>query len=692
MTTGDQLPDGRLLVSVPSSLGVIMDLRVVLPSRDMDLLVFGQRPPGARPSTIMVTARTGRLAGVRSAQRVPAWDLPVSAGRPIALPEGAWAVAKPGDLAPWEGPMPEPKPIIYHIASRKNPHETALEAIRSFLWGTRIREISLKKPWGFHASIKLENLALTEYLDRPHSYVDTTILHILSGEGAEIKLVQLAVQKASMESFRVLVLEHNPDAPDWVGNPSVSEDRLSAVRQAMSSFVTMESRIGGRNLILKHDSIPLLDLGRSTRSNVTGGFYSMTSEDYRRTDLFTASNAETLNHVDGSKTYHTVVGGMMFLDGLVQMNPRPIHLFDISIPQLAYLLATLDLIGQSRNREHFEALRSNPSFTKGMKERLGTMYDARKIIETLASTADSQSGDGYQNRWKNVLRKGTWLDHFHETKRKLSMINGISHVDIRELRPEAGDIVYASTIEGPLANLSDCYVVRCLNPRDTPCINHPTVVGGRKMVGEKIFLKLDDGLRSVISSQNSRAEDIERRTACDVRDMLPFLSKKPSQVLDLGCGSGRLSVGLFKTFPEWNAKFWLADGDCGDAPLRGSWDIYFDKEPRFYNKRIATERLCELNGLTNFEYITIGSDMNWSTYPERIDLMFSNRSIGYHFMIKIYEGVYPRILAPGALCIFVVREDAPQLSDLPPGFEVLDRTISTYMQCVLLITRYNPVD
>jgi len=118
LTPGSQLPDDRRLVQVPAQLQGfdLLDTRLILPSRDMDLLVLGQRPPGARPSTITVTARTGRLAGVRSAQRVHAWDLPVVAGCPVALPDGAWAVAKPGDLAPWE-PMPEP-PVVgaYHVA------------------------------------------------------------------------------------------------------------------------------------------------------------------------------------------------------------------------------------------------------------------------------------------------------------------------------------------------------------------------------------------------------------------------------------------------------------------------------------------------------------------------------------------------------------------------------------------------
>ena len=102
MTPGAQLPDDRRLVQVPAQLQGfdLFDTRLILPSRDMDLLVLGQRPPGALPSTITVTARTGRLVGVRSAQRVQAWDLPVSAGRPIALPDGAWAVAMPEGKRP----------------------------------------------------------------------------------------------------------------------------------------------------------------------------------------------------------------------------------------------------------------------------------------------------------------------------------------------------------------------------------------------------------------------------------------------------------------------------------------------------------------------------------------------------------------------------------------------------------------
>lgn len=109
MTPGSQLPDGRRLVSVPDRLqGLdILDRRAILPSKDMDLLVLGRHPPGARPSTVMVTAKSGRLAGVRSAQRVPTWNLPVSKGQPVQLPEGAWAAFAPGDAS---AAPPDPRP------------------------------------------------------------------------------------------------------------------------------------------------------------------------------------------------------------------------------------------------------------------------------------------------------------------------------------------------------------------------------------------------------------------------------------------------------------------------------------------------------------------------------------------------------------------------------------------------------
>ena len=76
---------------------VLLDARAVVPAHDGKLLVLGPKPPNATRSPFAIMATDPRrLKGVRNPVRIDAWDLPVVANRPIALPEGAWAVAKPG--------------------------------------------------------------------------------------------------------------------------------------------------------------------------------------------------------------------------------------------------------------------------------------------------------------------------------------------------------------------------------------------------------------------------------------------------------------------------------------------------------------------------------------------------------------------------------------------------------------------
>jgi hypothetical protein len=116
------LPDGRRLVSVPESLsGHVLMSGTLSTKSDGDLLVIGVRPPGARPAGLSFRA-AGRLQGIRDAVPVPSWLLPMSAGRPIALPEGAWAVAKPGDLVSSPPKGPEPVVGAYHIAMMGSWH------------------------------------------------------------------------------------------------------------------------------------------------------------------------------------------------------------------------------------------------------------------------------------------------------------------------------------------------------------------------------------------------------------------------------------------------------------------------------------------------------------------------------------------------------------------------------------------
>lgn len=96
---------------------------------------------------------------------------------------------------------------------REDPHERAWLAIKPYIKGEKIVEVTTKTPWGFH-EIKRNNVTNQEYLSKQY-HADTTILHTLMGEGLDEKIFLEVAQKASKISSRLIILEHNSTSTDW---------------------------------------------------------------------------------------------------------------------------------------------------------------------------------------------------------------------------------------------------------------------------------------------------------------------------------------------------------------------------------------------------------------------------------------------------------------------------------------------
>ncbi len=95
---------------------------------------------------------------------------------------------------------------------QSDPHRRAYIGLAPFVYGTVV-EVTHRCPWGFH-EIPRRNVDVEAYLagDWP---ADTTILHILLGEGVPPGSVQKVFHKALRSSRRVLVLEHDGTSRDW---------------------------------------------------------------------------------------------------------------------------------------------------------------------------------------------------------------------------------------------------------------------------------------------------------------------------------------------------------------------------------------------------------------------------------------------------------------------------------------------
>ena len=107
-----------------------------------------------------------------------------------------------------------------------DPHDRAYAALAPFVYG-QVVEVTHKVPWGFH-EISRKNVSVDAYLAHPYP-TDTTILHILMGEGTPRETFGAACRKAISQSRRVVVLEHNRASSDWRhddGQSHVTEEEL----------------------------------------------------------------------------------------------------------------------------------------------------------------------------------------------------------------------------------------------------------------------------------------------------------------------------------------------------------------------------------------------------------------------------------------------------------------------------------
>src|SRR4029077_968586 len=99
----------------------------------------------------------------------------------------------------------------------------------------------------------------------------------------------------------------------------------------------------------------------------------------------------------------------------------------------------------------------------------------------------------------------------------------------------------------------------------------------------------------------------------------------PKNIMDLGCGLGRVAVYLNAVLKDPDMYYILADRH-GDTTNTGGWDLN-----EFYNDLNLTQSFCRLNGLLSFEVFDTKLD-NWNDIW--CDLIVSHCAFGMHFPIE----------------------------------------------------------
>lgn len=144
------------------------------------------------------------------------------------------------------------------------PHLFAYMGIAPYVYGNVV-EVTHKVPWGFYEIDRI-NVTTTDYLSGKYP-ADTTILHILMGEGRSADEFVRVCHQALRQSSRVIVIEHNSDSIDWSreqkGNYVTAEALLSRISEAcedadvsLTSFNTLRGEKDNcRNMFFVLDGV-----------------------------------------------------------------------------------------------------------------------------------------------------------------------------------------------------------------------------------------------------------------------------------------------------------------------------------------------------------------------------------------------------------------------------------------------------
>jgi SAM-dependent methyltransferase len=167
-----------------------------------------------------------------------------------------------------------------------------------------------------------------------------------------------------------------------------------------------------------------------------------------------------------------------------------------------------------------------------------------------------------------------------------------------------------------------------------------------------------------------RRRSLRRRFDADMRTeydrMRSWLPERPKAILDVGCGVGGIDIMLFDHYRRDPAlHFYLLDRTQTDA------NVSYGFRPRadFYNSLELTRHMLVSNGLPAASLTMVEArDDNGIDLPERIDLVISLISWGFHYPVATYLERSHELLKPGGELILDVRKDTGGLQEIESTF------------------------
>ena len=168
----------------------------------------------------------------------------------------------------------------------------------------------------------------------------------------------------------------------------------------------------------------------------------------------------------------------------------------------------------------------------------------------------------------------------------------------------------------------------------------------------------------------SQNKDIEKITGelfqKEIDIIRSYLPTKAENIIDIGCGLGIINIFLNKIYNN-KTNFYLLDKNRIDSKISYGFSPNYES----YNDLNETKKLLVDNNISkdNIQTINVESEI---IIDQKIDLVISLKSMGYHYPIDLYLKLFETCCDKDTIFIFDVTEGYYKESLFKNYFDIVD--------------------
>ena len=144
----------------------------------------------------------------------------------------------------------------------------------------------------------------------------------------------------------------------------------------------------------------------------------------------------------------------------------------------------------------------------------------------------------------------------------------------------------------------------------------------------------------------------ERDMTKEYLSIKDYLPEPCASILDIGCGIGGIDVFISKHYGDKHSILYLLD----KTSIEDDIDYGFETKREFYNSLDLAKTMLMSNGIAEkYIYLIEATDQNEIPISDKVDLVISLISWGFHYPVETYLDKAYDVLVEGGSMIIDVR-------------------------------------